>query len=88
LLFLKAEIEDNAGYRLFYHEGRPLQRESDLQILFRLTWYASPSDFNGEANNGRGPVDFTASRGSKDKMLDKRRRQEQFAARVKVRPWR
>lgn len=69
LMFLKAEIEDNSGYRLFYHNNKPIQRESDLQILFRLTWYASPSDFNGEVNNGRGPVDFTASRGSKDKTL-------------------
>ena len=69
LLFLKAEIENNGGYRLFYHKGKPVQRESDLQILFRLTWLASPSDFNGEVNNGRGPVDFTASRGSKDKTI-------------------
>lgn len=67
--FLKAEIEDNAGYRLFYHKGQPIQRESDLQILFRLTWYATSSDFNSEVNNGRGPVDFKVSRGNKDKTL-------------------
>ena len=69
VLFLKAEIEDNGGHRIFYHNGKPVQRESDLQVLFRLTWFATPSDFNGEVNNGRGPVDFTASRGSKDKTL-------------------
>jgi hypothetical protein len=69
LLFLKAEIEDNDGYRLFYQAGKPVQRESDLQILFRLTWYATPSDFNSEVNNGRGPVDFKVSRGSKDSTL-------------------
>ena len=67
--FLKAEIENNGAYRLFYHDGRPIKRESDLQILFRLTWYATPSDFNSEVNNGRGPVDFKISRGSKDKTL-------------------
>jgi len=67
--FLKEEIENNGGYRIFYHEEQPLQRESVLQILFRLTWYASPSDFNSEVNNGRGPVDFTISRGSRDKSL-------------------
>lgn len=67
--FLKAEIENNGAYRLFYHKGQPIQRESDLQILYRLTWFATPSDFNSEVNNGRGPVDFTISRGSKDKTL-------------------
>ena len=67
--FLKSEIENNDGYRLFYHDSRPIQRESDLQILYRLTWFASPSDFNSEVNNGRGPVDFKISRGSKDKSL-------------------
>jgi len=66
---LKAEIENNGAYRLFYHKGQPIQRESDLQILYRLTWFATPSDFNSEVNNGRGPVDFTISRGSKDKTL-------------------
>src|SRR5581483_9431800 len=46
-----------------------IQRESDLQILYRLTWFATPSDFNSEVNNGRGPVDFAISRGSKDKTI-------------------
>jgi hypothetical protein len=67
--FLKAEIENNGAYRLFYINGQPIQRESDLQILFRLTWFATPSDFNSEVNNGRGPVDFKVSRGNKDKTL-------------------
>lgn len=67
--FLKQEIENNGAYKIFYHDGHPIQRESDLQILYRLTWYATPSDFNSEVNNGRGPVDFKASRGSKDKTL-------------------
>jgi hypothetical protein len=66
---LKSEIEKNGAYRLFYNKGEPIQRESDLQILYRLTWYASPSDFNSEVNNGRGPVDFKVSRGNKDKTL-------------------
>lgn len=69
VMFLKEEIENNGGYRLFYFKGKPLQRESDLQILYRLTWFATPSDFNSEVNNGRGPVDFKASRGSKDSAL-------------------
>jgi hypothetical protein len=69
VLFLKQQIENNDGYRLFYHQGKPIQRESDLQILYRLTWFATSSDFNSEVNNGRGPVDFKISRGSGDKSL-------------------
>ena len=69
VLFLKHEIEHNGAFRLFYDKDQPIQRESDLQILYRLTWFATPSDFNSEANNGRGPVDFKVSRGSKDKTL-------------------
>ena len=67
--FLKQEIENNGAYRILYHKGIPIARESDLQLLFRLTWYATPSDFNSEVNNGRGPVDFAISRGSTDKTL-------------------
>ena len=69
LMFLKSEIENNDGYRLFYQDGKPVKREDDLQIIYRLTWYATPSDFNSEVNNGRGPVDFKVSRGSKDSTL-------------------
>lgn len=68
-LFLKNVIEHQDGYRIFYHKGQPIQREQDLQILYRLTWYATPSDVNREVNNGRGPADFKASRGSRDKSL-------------------
>jgi hypothetical protein len=67
--FLKDVIENQDGYRYFYANGEPIRRESDLHILFRLTWYATPSDANREVNNGRGPVDFKISRGSADSTL-------------------
>jgi hypothetical protein len=67
--FLKHEIEHNDGYRLFYKDDKPIGNENDLKIMFRLTWMSSPSDTNSEVNNGRGPVDFKASRGSLDKSL-------------------
>jgi hypothetical protein len=69
LEFLKHEIEHNGGHRLFYCNGQPIHRESDLHILYRLTWFATPSDFSSEVNDGRGPVDFKISHGSKDKSL-------------------
>lgn len=67
--FLKDIIEKNDGYRLFYLKGKPLHREADLQIMYRLTWFATPFDVNREVNNGRGPVDFKISKGSQDKTL-------------------
>ncbi|PSR55511.1 hypothetical protein AHMF7605_19360 [Adhaeribacter arboris] len=67
--YLKQVIENNDGYRLFYIDGEPIKREEDLQIIYRLTWYASDFDINREANNGRGPVDYAISKGAKDKTL-------------------
>jgi len=69
VLFLKDVIENKGGHRLFYDKGEPIRRESDLQILFRLTWCATPSDVSREADDGRGPVDFKISRGRFDKSL-------------------
>jgi len=67
--YLKTVIEDNDGYRLFYIDHQPIKREEDLQIIYRLTWFASDYDVNREANNGRGPVDYAISKGSDDKTL-------------------
>lgn len=69
VLFLKNVIENKDGYRIFYVKGEPIKREADIQIMFRLTWYATPSDVTREANEGRGPVDFKVSRGAADKSL-------------------
>lgn len=67
--FLKEVIENNDGYRLFYFNSKPIKREEDLQIIYRLTWFASNYDINREVNNGRGPVDYAISIGSKDKTV-------------------
>lgn len=67
--FLKDVIENKDGYRLFYLNGRPLKRENDLQIMYRLVWYATDFDVNREVNNGRGPVDFKISKGNRDSTL-------------------
>lgn len=69
VLYLKQVIENNNGYKIFYINGQPVKRESDLQLMFRLTWFATLSDVNSEVDNGRGPVDYKISRGSKDKTL-------------------
>ena len=67
--YLKQVIENNDGYKIFYYKGEPIKREKDIQIMFRLTWYATPSDVSTEVNDGRGPSDFKISRGSKDKTI-------------------
>lgn len=69
IIFLKKVIEENDGYKIFYLKGQPVKRESDLQVIFRLTWFASPYDINRESNNGRGPVDYAISLGAYDKSL-------------------
>ena len=69
LAYLKDVIENKGGHRIFYHKGVAIQRESDLQILFRFVWFGSPFDVGTEANDGRGPVDYKVSRGAKDKTL-------------------
>lgn len=69
LAYLKNVIENKGCHRLFYHDGVAIEREKDLQILYRLVWYGTPSDVGTEANDGRGPVDFKISRGARDKTL-------------------
>lgn len=69
VMFLKHVIEDMDGYRVFYLNGKPIKRENDLQVMYRLVWYATKYDVNRETNNGRGPVDFKISNGSNDKAL-------------------
>lgn len=69
IAYLKDVIENKGGHRLFYDKDQPIHREKDLQILYRLVWFGSPSDVTTEANDGRGPVDFKISRGAADKTL-------------------
>lgn len=69
LLFLKDVVENKGGHVFFYQDGEPIRRETDLHILYRLTWFATPSDISREVNDGRGPADFKASRGAADKTL-------------------
>ncbi len=67
--YLKQVIENQDGYRIFYVKGKAVEREKDLQILFKLVWEGSPSSVDTEVNNGRGPVDCKVSRGAKESTL-------------------
>ena len=66
---LKDVIENKGGHRIFYVNGKAIRNEKDLQILYRLTWYGTPSDISREVDDGRGSADFKASRGSQDKTI-------------------
>ena len=68
-MYLKHIIEDCDGYKLFYTGGKPVRKEKDLQLLFKLTWFGTAYDINAETNNGRGPVDYKVSFGASDKTL-------------------
>jgi hypothetical protein len=67
--YLKDVIENKGGWRYFYNGEKPVPRESDLHIMFRLTWLDTVSDVNREVNNGQGPSDFEVSRGRFDKTI-------------------
>jgi hypothetical protein len=70
VLYLKDVVENKGGHRIFYDtQGKPIKKETDLHILYRLTWFATPLDVTREANDGRGPVDFKITQGAFDKTL-------------------
>src|SRR5690606_7269595 len=71
LAYLKHAIEDQGCWRIFYDKGgNAVEREEDIQILFRLVWFGTPSDIGPEANDGRGPVDFKVSRGRHKTLVE------------------
>jgi hypothetical protein len=67
---MKDVIENKGGHRIFYDtRGKPVRNETDLHILYRLTWFATTFDVRREVNDGRGLVDFKVSKGAFDKTL-------------------
>jgi hypothetical protein len=69
LAFMKDVIGKKGGYRIFYVKGKPIERETDLHILYRMTWFATDADVSREVDDGRGPADFKISKGAGDKTL-------------------
>ncbi|MCW5687104.1 MAG: hypothetical protein KIT76_01015 [Pseudolabrys sp.] len=71
LAYLKHAIEDQGCWRIFYdQDDNPVERERDVQVLFRLVWFGTESDIGAEANDGRGPVDFKVSRGRNKTLVE------------------
>jgi len=67
VMYFKDVVENKGGHVLFYVKGKPVERETDVHVMYRLTWFGTNSDVTREANDGRGPVDFKISRGRHDK---------------------
>ena len=67
--YLKHVIENCDGYRWFYDGDKPIRRESDLHLMYKLVCYNTVSSTDAEVNNGMGPVDFKHSYGSRDSTL-------------------
>ncbi|MDP4280451.1 MAG: hypothetical protein QQM50_07915 [Dehalococcoides mccartyi] len=69
IMFLKDVIENKGGWKYLYKDDKPIAKEEDTHILYRLTWYGTLSDVSREVNDGRGPADFKISRGATDKTI-------------------
>ncbi len=69
VLLFKHYIEHQDGYRILNRAGKARLKETDVGLFFGFTWCRTQFDVNREPNNGRGPVDFKASFGSKDTSL-------------------
>lgn len=67
--YLKDVIEHKNGHKIFYQNGKPIKKEEDLHVLYKLTWFKTTFDVSSEVNDGRGPADFKISKGSKDKTI-------------------
>jgi hypothetical protein len=67
VLYLKDLIENMGIHKNLWRAKRKM--ESDVHMLYRLTWFGTVSDVNREVNNGRGPVDFKVSHGGADSSI-------------------
>lgn len=67
VMYMKDLIENKGCHKYFYVNGKPVRRESDLQILYRFTWRDTDASVSREVNDGRGPVDYLVTEGASDK---------------------
>lgn len=69
VMFMKQVIENQDGYQMLWNGDTQIASERDLQLMFKLTWFATKYSADSEVNNGRGPVDFKISKGKSDATL-------------------
>jgi hypothetical protein len=69
IMYLKDAIENQGCWKIFYNQEKPITREEDIHILFRLVWFGTAMDVSREVNDGQGPVDYKISYGKQDKTL-------------------
>lgn len=69
IMFLKDAIENKGLWRIFYHDGKAIEREIDIQLMFRLVWFRTEFDITREGDDGMGEFDYKISNGSLDKTI-------------------
>ncbi len=69
VLYLKDVVENKGGHAYLWRDNEPISHETEMHILYRLTWFGTQSDVSREVNDGRGPADFKVSRGAVDKTI-------------------
>lgn len=67
LNFIKQVTENQDGYKTMYDNGKP-KKELNICSLFKYGMRNSEFAIDSQVNNGRGPVDFTVSKGT-DKTI-------------------
>jgi hypothetical protein len=61
LSYFKRVIEDQDGYRVFYHDGKPIRSEHNLQLLFRLVWCGTTASVGGPTATTNSPPATSAT---------------------------
>ncbi|RCJ40965.1 hypothetical protein A6770_36835 [Nostoc minutum NIES-26] len=69
ILLIKNVIENKDGHRCFYVNQKPLKRESDLKIIYRLMWFSTPYHLNENFNHERETLDSHVSSSNTVKTL-------------------
>jgi len=59
VMLFKDVIENKEGYRVLYFDDKPIEREDDLKILYRLTWRATPVSKNITAEHTSAVSDLS-----------------------------
>ncbi|WP_298908150.1 hypothetical protein [uncultured Nostoc sp.] len=69
VLLIKDVIENKGGHHYFYVNDKPLKREADLKLIYRLIWFSTTDTLNKEVNNGGEKVNLNVLYKNTDKTL-------------------
>jgi Caspase domain len=70
VMLFKDAIENKDGYKVLYFDDKPIEREDDLKILYRLTWRATPNLANNMADEHILQGAKTSNRGKYKSVIE------------------